>query len=398
MSLVAVAIAFMGGLGIGLWFAVRRSSRSGDSVEAELRADTDRAIAETHRVTDLFDRLAVGLESIDVGVVVADAGGDVVTRNALATAIAGARHSEALVARAVDDLLAVAGAGESGEELVELVGPPARSYQVRAHPIARDGEPLGAIAFISDVSESHRLDRVRRDFVTNVSHELKTPVGAMSLLAETLRVDDEPEVTERLIGRIQSEARRVADTVDDLMTLSAIEERDDSRFVVLDIREVVADAIERLAEAADLKGVELERPVDGDPLTVVGERLQLESAVFNLIDNAVKYCERGNRVEVRLAEGAGLVAVAVQDNGVGIPITELERVFERFYRVDKARSRDTGGTGLGLSIVRHVVHNHGGEIEVASREGEGSTFRILLPVASDDVDLSDLARSRIERR
>ena len=398
MTLVALTVAFMGGVGIGVWFAVRRSSRSVRSIEADLRADVAEAEAETRRITDLFDRLEVGLESVDIGVVVADTEGAIVSRNAVAATIAEARHSEALVASAVNDLLEVAGRGESGERLVELAGPPARSYQVRAHPITRGGESLGSIAYISDVSESRRVDRVRRDFVTNVSHELKTPVGAMSLLAETLSVDDEPEVMERLIGRIQSEARRVADTVDDLMTLSAIEERDDSRFTVLDLREVVAGAIERLEEAADLKGVELHRPVAGDPLTIVGERLQLESAVFNLIDNAVKYCERDDHVEIRLAQGAGLVAVAVQDNGVGIPTTELERIFERFYRVDKARSRDTGGTGLGLSIVRHVIHNHGGEIEVASREGEGSTFTILLPAASEELDMSDLAQSRIERR
>jgi two-component system sensor histidine kinase SenX3 len=361
------------------------SPRSLASMAERMKKLLDESSAESLDRARLLELFEVGLDTSRSGIVVGAPDGTIAFRNAVARSFSEARHSEALVASTVTEVLVEAREG-STDRLIELLGPPPRSFHVVAHPLVRDEELLGTVAFIADVSESRRVEAVRRDFVTNVSHELKTPIGAITLLAETISVDDEPAVLARLIGRLQSEAHRVADTIDDLMTLSSIEARDGSRFELLDMRQVADSAMDRLREAADLKHIELRPPAPGAPLEVLGERIQLESAVFNLVDNAVKYCEHGDRIEVRLAQGAGLVAVAVQDDGVGIPASELERIFERFYRVDKARSRDTGGTGLGLAIVRHVVRNHGGEIEVASREGEGSTFTILLPHAGDQTE------------
>jgi two-component system sensor histidine kinase SenX3 len=396
--MLLTVVALMAGLTIGLiagaltvrrymMAALRESTgiedahRVGSTAEIgrSVKARVANANREVDRLSRIIEQLEAGMEVCRTGVVVCDPDGKIVLRNRVATTFAEARHSEALVTSIVNQLLDSARQGSEDEQVIELVGPPSRAFQVTAHPLAADEETLGAVVFIDDVSETRRIDKVRRDFVTNVSHELKTPIGALSLLAETVTADDDPEVMNRLLGRIRSEAQRVSGTIDDLMTLSAIEESDDSRFELLGVRELVDDAIERLAEAAGLKGIELRPPVAGSELFVLGERVQLESAIFNLVDNAIKYCERGDGVEIRLAEGGGLIAIAVQDDGVGIPASELGRIFERFYRVDKARQRDTGGTGLGLAIVRHVVQNHGGEVEVASREGEGSTFTILLP-------------------
>jgi two-component system, OmpR family, sensor histidine kinase SenX3 len=223
---------------------------------------------------------------------------------------------------------------------------------------------------------------VRRDFVANISHELKTPVGALGLLAETLLAEDEPEVARRLAERMLTEAFRVAHTIDDLLELSRIEGADDTSYVDAPVDQLIAEAVERVQGGADQRGISIDVESTPVPLAVSGDRRQLVSAVYNLIDNAVKYSEDGSSVEVRSGTDGRWVEIAVRDHGVGIPQRDLERVFERFYRVDRARSRETGGTGLGLAIVRHVANNHAGEVRVDSREGEGSTFTLRLPIGT----------------
>ena len=334
------------------------------------------------------DRLLAALAALPQGIVVADHLGQVVVRNPAASAFVEARHGDALVESAIGELIEASLSGEGTTRTLELFGPPRRVLDLRVVPLLRrpprgsagSARPvvLGAMAVIDDVSERQRLDAVRRDFVANISHELKTPIGALGVLSETLVGETDPATVERLAERIQTEAFRLARTVDDLLQLSRIEASEPPDAESVSIRQVVAEAVERTEAAADLQKVRISvTPVAGW-LTVVGDRRQLVSALANLLENAVKYSDAGAEVTVSARAAGDGVELDVADHGIGIPATDLERVFERFYRVDRARSRDTGGTGLGLAIVRHVAQNHGGDVVVRSREGEGSTFTLRL--------------------
>jgi two-component system sensor histidine kinase SenX3 len=210
-------------------------------------------------------------------------------------------------------------------------------------------------------------------------------VGALGLLAETLLAEDDPAVARRLAERMLAEAFRVGRTIDDLLELSRIEADEAAAREDLPVRRLIGEAVDRVRGAAEQRDIRIE--VDEPParLEVRGDRRQLVSATYNLLENAVKYSEAGSSIQVRARTDGRWVDLAVQDHGMGIPRRDLERVFERFYRVDRARSRETGGTGLGLAIVRHVANNHAGEVRVDSREGEGSTFTLRLPVSSGPV-------------
>jgi two-component system, OmpR family, sensor histidine kinase SenX3 len=362
-------------------------SASPEEALARLEAAVDAHLADEHADRATADQLVRAIDVIPQGIVLADADGAVVFRNRAASGYFAARHSAALVESAIAELIAGAVAGSPSDRLLELFGPPRRALHLSAVPLGPDrgdgpSTPVGAFLVVDDVSERQRLDAVRRDFVANISHELKTPVGALGLLAETLVDEPDPAVVGRLADRMQREAFRVATTIDDLLQLSQIEASELPEREPVPVHLVLDEAVERTRAAADLGGVHL--AVDGPPhrLSVVGDRRQLVSAVANLCDNAVKYSDPGSQVVVT-ARGTGRsVEIDVVDHGIGIPARDLERVFERFYRVDRARSRDTGGTGLGLAIVRHVVHNHEGEVTVTSREGEGSTFTLVLPVGA----------------
>ncbi len=326
-------------------------------------------------------RLAKALEAIPQGVVLADEHGDIVYRNAEADQFSSARHGAALVSAAIDELLDGAIDGEAGKRNLELFGPPRRTLVITASPLDDDRRTVGAVAIIEDVSERRRLEAVRRDFVANISHELKTPVGALGLLAETLLAEDDEAVAARLAERMLNEAFRVGRTIDDLLELSRIEAEEAPAREPVPVHLVVDVAVERIRPAAEQQGISIRVAEPRKNLSVVGDRRQLVSALFNLLDNAVKYSDAGSEVDVRVqvsAEG-DRIAVEIRDHGIGIPTRDVERIFERFYRVDRARSRETGGTGLGLAIVRHVASNHQGEVRVASQEGEGSTFTLVLP-------------------
>ncbi|MCB1017231.1 MAG: sensor histidine kinase, partial [Acidimicrobiales bacterium] len=238
-----------------------------------------------------------------------------------------------------------------------------------------------------------------RDFVANISHELKTPVGALALLAEALIAADE-EDRERLARRMLTEAHRVGNTIDDLLSLSRIEADQGAEWEPVAVDAVIHEAASRARSAAEQRGIRIETPTT-PPIAVVGDLRQLVSAVFNLLDNAVKYSDPGSAVVVGARQSGNWVELVVSDHGPGIPARDLERIFERFYRVDRARSRETGGTGLGLAIVRHVANNHGGVVSVDSREGEGSTFTLRLPGRPADrhrpSDRVDGAEPQIER-
>ena len=342
------------------------------SVDRARRHDDDARVAEV-RIERAFSEITQAL-------VVCDTNGDIVLRNAFAQAFAEARHGEALVEAAIQESLEAALRGERPEHELEIHGPPPRTLYVHAAPLHDHSMLIGAIAIVDDITDQQRIDTIRRDFVANVSHELKTPIGALALLAETLADETDPQIIQRLSGRIRDESFRVSRMVDDLLTLSRIEGRDAPVVEIVRVTNFVHEAVERVAHAAEHRGVSIDcAPIDPS-LTLAGDQGQLTSALFNLLDNAVKYSEPGSVVEVSAHATAGELHVAVQDHGIGIPSRDLERIFERFYRVDKARSRDTGGTGLGLSIVRHIARNHSGDVSVVSHEGEGSTFTIVLPL------------------
>ncbi|MFH9549380.1 sensor histidine kinase [Streptomyces sp. NPDC017435] len=265
--------------------------------------------------------------------------------------------------------------------------------------------PLGSrlvLLLVEDLTEARRIEAVRRDFVANVSHELKTPVGALSLLSEAVMdASEDPEAVERFAGRMQIEATRLTSLVQELIDLSRVQNDDpleDAEPVGID--ELVAEAVDRCRHQAGTKQITMAtnvttsdgpgqggaRPVDGAAvLSVWGNRGQLAAALGNLVENAVNYSPAHTRVGIaaRRVSGPGgdLIEIAVTDQGIGISDKDKERIFERFYRVDPARSRQTGGTGLGLAIVKHVAASHGGEVTVWSAENQGSTFTLRLPEA-----------------
>jgi two-component system sensor histidine kinase SenX3 len=248
------------------------------------------------------------------------------------------------------------------------------------------GEDGLVLLLAEDQTESRRVDEVRRDFVANISHELKTPVGALALLAETVEdAAHDPEAVLRFAGRMRQEATRLTDLVQDLIMLSRIQAAEpvpDPSPLSVDI--VVAEALDRCRLRASAHGIEL--AASGETgMTITGDEDLLVTALRNLLENAVAYSPEKTRVLVSTRRaGTRACEISVADQGIGIPERDLERIFERFYRVDPARSRATGGTGLGLAIAKHVVAAHGGTITVWSKEGAGSTFTIRLPLRVPD--------------
>jgi two-component system, OmpR family, sensor histidine kinase SenX3 len=330
------------------------------------------------------------LQGHPTGVVIADRAGRVWFRNASATHLSGT-HSGVLLDAAIERHLEAARSGAAGDEVVEFYGPPRLVLDVHSIPLP-DG---GAVAFVHDISDRRRLDQVRTDFVANISHELKTPIGALAVLAETLVGESDPATVNRVVNRMLAEADRAAHTIDDLMELSRIETGSERMVEPVRIGEVIRAAVDRVIELASHRTITVSTlaPIGEGAASMIvqGDRRQLVSAVGNLVENAVKYSDTGGSVQVRARRQGDVVEISVTDHGAGIPQRDLDRIFERFYRVDRARSRTTGGTGLGLSIVRHVASNHGGDVVVTSVEGEGSTFVLRLPVADAVRHESDIA-------
>jgi two-component system sensor histidine kinase SenX3 len=255
---------------------------------------------------------------------------------------------------------------------------PTRWLRVTAAP-AGEGAVL---IVVTDVTDARRIETVRRDFVANASHELKTPAASIQAAAETLRAvaDDDPEAVARFAAQLEREARRLSRIVADLLDLSRLESGSElTEHVRIDA--IVREEAERFDDAGHEAGVRVSVRAP-QPATVAGAARDLSLLVRNLIDNAVRYTPTGGAVEIEVDAHDEEVTLSVRDTGVGIPARDLSRVFERFYRVDRARSRGTGGTGLGLSIVRHVAENHGGSVEVRSELGTGSTFTVRLPAGA----------------
>ncbi len=412
---VAVLVGLAALVAATAWVAVERrrtidrvvglaAQVAGGPVEPDV-GDLDAALGRLRRALDQRDvdaadrelaheRLERALDAVALGVVVADEQGAEAYRNPVGQTFSSARHADALVEAAVAELIGDAIEGRPGHRTLDLFGPPRRTLVITTTPLP---SPLGtgALAVIEDISERRRLEQVRRDFVANISHELKTPVGALGLLAETLALEDDDEVRRRLAGRIQTEAFRVGRTIEDLLELSRIESGELPDRSPVPVQVVVAEAVERIRPAAEQAEIEIATAEVTPRLAIFGDRRQLVSALYNLLDNAVKYSDPGSTIEVDASTDGTAVEVSVTDHGIGIPSRDLERVFERFYRVDQARSRRTGGTGLGLAIVRHVVHNHEGSVRVSSRLGRGSTFTLRLPTASGPVALPSAGAAQI---
>jgi two-component system sensor histidine kinase SenX3 len=349
---------------------------------AQLRIDDARA--DRNRLSGAFGELADG-------VIVVDERGEVVLRNGVAEQLGGSEQGDPLTADAVWELLDRALRGLEGERELRLFGPPRRVLHVRAVALDDGARQVGAAVFLRDVSEARRIENMRRDFVANVSHELKTPIGALGLLAETMAGEEDAEMLRRLADRVLHEAERLERTVEDLLDLSLLEAQESPERELIPLVLIMQDAAERMAAGAEAAGIPIELTVPAGDILVSCDRRQVTSGLFNLLDNAVKYSEEGGKVEFSSEVEGFNVVISVRDHGIGIPARDLERIFERFYRVDRTRSRATGGTGLGLAIVRHVAQAHGGEVSVESEEGQGSVFRLKLPLAA-------ATRSRRNRR
>ena len=277
------------------------------------------------------------------------------------------------------------------EATIELprgpIGEGTHNLLVRVAPVGNQG--LIAVLIFDD-SEFRRLDAVRRDFVANISHELKTPIGALSILSEAvLEASDDPVAITRFASRMQTEAKRLSDLVQEIINLSRIQDEDplkDANPILLS--DLILQAIDESRLTAESREIKIEF-IKNNEITILGDESQLEMAISNLIENAINYSPNKTTVVVSLNKVDDLAEIKVKDQGIGISEENIERIFERFYRVDLARWRIIGGTGLGLSIVKHIITNHGGDITVWSEQGEGSTFTMRLPEFKETGDLQE---------
>jgi signal transduction histidine kinase len=330
------------------------------------------------------DRLQEVLEVLADGVLVVDVLEHLVLANSRARTLLGLGEAilqrpywEVLRHPAIRAVLQAGTAGPAEGELRLADEGPDRVLALRAAPLPRGGVCL----VLDDVSERARLEAMRRDFVANVSHELKTPITAIQGLADTI-VDDpamDLPTMRRFISRIGEQCVRVTQLVRDLLSLARAEGGGGEQRP-LDLTLLVQDSLKRHRPAAERKSHRVSSELPGGPLTVLGESEGLRQVVDNLLANAIAYTPEAGCIQIRLYAEAGQAELTVRDDGIGIEPAHQERIFERFFRVDAARSRSTGGTGLGLAIVKHVVQAHRGTVSVESRPGEGATFRVRLPL------------------
>lgn len=350
----------------------------------------DKLKEHIEEITSARDQVEAILAGMVEGVLVADRNGEVVLANQairlllnlpelkegdyLSEAVRNAEFLEAI-------RLVRSGRRHVSCDLTVL-SPSERHLEAHVAALMADGEPNGVVAVMHDVTERQRVERMRRDFVANVSHELRTPLTAIVGSAETLLDGalDSPSYSRHFVDIIARQAARMERLAEDIMELASLESgqisQEREEFSAIELADEVLDTVGDLAVA---KGLELRRQVENDGFVINAYRHQLEQAVLNLLDNAVKYTDSGGQVCLTMEPREGEVVVEVSDTGPGIEAEFLPRLFERFYRVDKDRSRQMGGTGLGLAIVKHVAQAHNGRVEVESEPGKGSTFRLILP-------------------
>ncbi len=258
------------------------------------------------------------------------------------------------------------------------IGEGSRDLTVRVIDLKEDHQIL---VILSDESEAERVHQVRRDFVANISHELKTPIGALSILSEAVQsAKSDPDAVAKFAARMQSESKRLTDLVQAIINLSRLQDSDPLQVPQeLKISDLISEAVDQCQTASEARNIWVSVN-DNTDAVVLGDREQLSMAIHNLLENAINYSPEKTKVSVTTKIEEDIVEISIADQGIGIPEVELERIFERFYRVDPARSRETGGTGLGLSIVKHVATKHGGDVKVWSSPAVGSTFALRLPI------------------
>jgi two-component system, OmpR family, phosphate regulon sensor histidine kinase PhoR len=342
-----------------------------------MRGEVSARIDEMER--DRMSRDAI-LSSLEEGVLLFDRDGATLYQNTRGHELLGgeAAGARALAAPALREAVARAAAGQNPKPVEVLAGPASRDLLATTASL-----PAGQVLLVlRDVTAARKLDAVRRDFVANASHELKTPVASIQALAETMAAtaSGEPEAVARFARQLEREAIRLSRLVSDLLDLSRLEVGTADQNV-LRLDELVRSEAELLRGRAEDAGVAFASTADS-PLEVIGSDRDLRLLVRNLLENAIQYTRPGGSVGVSAGREGDWAVLVVRDTGIGIPSKDQGRVFERFYRVDRARSRETGGTGLGLSIVKHVAENHGGTVSVESALGEGSTFTVRLPISS----------------
>lgn len=365
----------------------------------------DLAAAMNHMAGELNDRiqlvhrqrdeLQAVLASMNEGVVAVDGAARIISVNRAAAVLFGV-DPEAAVGRPVEEVIRspklqrgvarTLAHAETVEEEVVLGGTEERTLRVATTVLQDEGErPVGALMVMEDVTQRYRFERARSEFVANVSHEIRTPVTSIKGYAETLLNDppEEPETTARFLAIIARQAGRLCSLVEDILALASLERSEmaaDVAFEQTALCGVLKAAMNTCAPKAAEKGVQISIS-GGDSITVRANAPLLEQAVINLLENAIKYSHAGGAIEIEAGPGVGGVAISIRDYGTGIAPEHLARIFERFYRVDRARSRQLGGTGLGLAIVKHIALLHGGQIRVESTEGKGSCFTLQLPPA-----------------
>ena len=376
-------ISFFSGAAIATFLAFFLSKRSTRKLNNAIKSES---LVTTKAPEDQLERFMDALDLLPIGIVIVDLKLNRRVRNNAAAAMTGVRYVDILVDQAVDAMIDEIKVAKSGNRILEAVAGTTRYFKISGQAM----DDQRGIVTVEDITEKSRIDTVQTDFVANLSHELKTPIGAVAALADSLSGETETEVVWRLAERIVTESHRMSRIVDDLLDLSRVEFGGTEEWTDIDLATVLVEVVSTNQHAAKRQGLGLSLTGSAE-LLVRGDRSQLVSVFSNLVDNAIKYSEIGGIVNVSSTIKGEEIMVSVTDHGIGIAERDQKRIFERFYRVDKARSRATGGTGLGLSIVRHIVLEHGGAIDIKSEEGVGSTFTVRLPRVS--VKTKDLAKN-----
>lgn len=328
------------------------------------------------------------LEALQTAAVVVD-DSNVMVQATTAAEEFGLQRDRALIELELLSLIDLARSTKSSQRVEGAINVGGRAAKVW---VLATAAPLGSgyvILTLEDRTEARRLEETRRDFVANISHELKTPIGAIGLLAETLQgATDDPEAVLKFAASLQREASRLGHIVQEIIELSRLQAATEVKnSAVCRLADLISDSLERVRILADSKNMRLVADLDESIMIEVSYE-QIATAITNLFENAINYSDPGGQVGISLKRVGNFAEIVVTDSGVGIALEDQARIFERFYRVDPSRSRETGGTGLGLAIVKHIALNHGGEISVFSKPGLGSTFTLTLPLTTSTEDNS----------
>ena len=326
------------------------------------------------------------LEALQTAAVVVD-DSNVMVQATTAAEEFGLQRERALIELELLSLIDLARSTKSSQRVEGAINVGGRAAKVW---VLATAAPLGSgyvILTLEDRTEARRLDETRRDFVANISHELKTPIGAIGLLAETLQgATDDPAAVLKFASSLQREASRLGHIVQEIIELSRLQAATEVKnSIECRLSDLISDSLERVRILADSKNMRLVADLDDSILIEVSYE-QIATAITNLFENAINYSDPGGQIGISLKRVDNFAEIVVTDSGVGIALEDQARIFERFYRVDPSRSRETGGTGLGLSIVKHIALNHGGEISVFSKPGLGSTFTLTLPLTASSED------------